>query len=222
MEKPTDDKPYEPWFPFYGDDWFGDEELSALDLEDAERMQVKGFWIDVMWKMHKIGVPYGYLSKEEGVPISEKWLAKHFRYDLEITSLMLTRLVDLKIASVTEQGVIYCRKMVRDRAKRDKKVAAWEKGWESTCSSKRSSKRSSTCSSKRSSKRSSTCFEFCSSKRIKHALDMVMVMDLEIKSLVKVSLRPLATSLPAMTPRLDAAKTMTTRDSRSSSALERA
>ena len=109
-----------PSMQFYPDDWLGDTNLRLCSLAS------RGLWVDIIchaWRSEKRGfllINGQALDKHDisalvGRPIAEVEQA-------------LDELMKWKVCSITADGTIYCRRMVREEAVRQKKIAAGRKG----------------------------------------------------------------------------------------------
>lgn len=108
------------WFKFYPQDWRGDTKLRSCTIG------ARGLWIEMVCIMHE-AEPYGHLLLG-GVPVSNRQLAALAGIS---TKDCLTFLAELGSASVfsKENGVIYSRRMVRDREKSEKGRKDANKRW---------------------------------------------------------------------------------------------
>ena len=104
----------DPWMKFYPSDWRADPALRVCSLA------ARGLWAEMMCIMHE-AEPYGHLLVN-GKPLNEKQLASLSGGDLRETVNALVELESCGVFSKTEGGVIYSRRMKRDRekAERDK------------------------------------------------------------------------------------------------------
>jgi len=111
-----------PWMKFYPTDWRGDQGLRAVSLA------ARGLWIEMLMIMHECN-PYGYLVQGTR-PVSTDVLSRMVGASpLEIEPL----LAELETAGVfnrTERsGVIYSRRMTKDRQKANKCRKAAKTRW---------------------------------------------------------------------------------------------
>jgi hypothetical protein len=111
-----------PWMKFYPTDWRGDQGLRAVSLA------ARGLWIEMLMIMHE-GDPYGYLVLGTR-PVSTDVLSRMVGTSpLEIEQLI----AELETAGVfnrTEKsGVIYSRRMTKDRQKANKCRKAAKTRW---------------------------------------------------------------------------------------------
>ena len=104
----------DPWMKFYPSDWRADPALRMCSLA------ARGLWAEMMCIMHE-AEPYGHLLVN-GKPLNEKQLASLSGGDLRETVNALAELESCGVFSKTDAGVIYSRRMKRDRekAERDK------------------------------------------------------------------------------------------------------
>jgi hypothetical protein len=112
MPSEQDDQKQKPWFKFWPSDWRGDEKLRVCSLA------ARGLWIECLALMHK-AEPYGHLLVN-GVPPTIQELGKLVTATAGETTRMLEELKNKGVCSVTEAGVIFSRRMVRDKAKEQK------------------------------------------------------------------------------------------------------
>lgn len=101
-----------PWLKFYPADWRADPRLRVCSLAG------RGLWIDLMAYMHE-GQPYGHLTIDGRAP-DEAEIAALVARPLSEVRKALSELRRKNIFSVTTEGVIYSRRMVRDHAKAER------------------------------------------------------------------------------------------------------
>jgi hypothetical protein len=105
-------KAKQPWFKFNPQDWRGDAKLRMCSIG------ARGLWMEMMCIMHE-AEPYGHLMVG-GRPPSNKQLAMLAGVSHRECEQLLTELELAGVFSKTEEGVIYSRRMMRDKAKQDK------------------------------------------------------------------------------------------------------
>lgn len=98
-----------PYLKFYCCDWRADPRLRMCSLA------ARGLWIDLMSYMHE-GQPYGYLTIDGRQPDLAGIAALVARPVKEVRAA-LAELDDRNIFSRGDDGAIYSRRMVRDKAK---------------------------------------------------------------------------------------------------------
>jgi hypothetical protein len=108
-----------PAFQFYPADWRGEIGLRLLPLA------AKGLWLEMMCLMHD-GNPYGHLTTSGGVPIKDDDIARLVGAPPRQVGSLLTDLEQLGVFSRTDEGTIFCRRMVRDELARQKRAAGGE------------------------------------------------------------------------------------------------
>jgi hypothetical protein len=116
----TDELKPKPWFKFWPSDWRGDEKLRVCSLA------ARGLWVECLALMHK-AEPYGHLLVNGAAPSLQE-LGKLVAATAGETSRMLEELKTKGVCSVTEAGVIFSRRMVRDKAKEQKASADGKRG----------------------------------------------------------------------------------------------
>ncbi len=95
-----------PWLKFYAADWQSDEELRSCSLA------ARGLWIEMLALMHKAST-YGHLLVSGRAP-SVPTLAVLAGASQDQVVELLAELNLAGVYSVTRNGVIYSRRMVRD------------------------------------------------------------------------------------------------------------
>lgn len=113
--------PKRPWMKFYPSDWRGNPLLATCSLA------ARGLLTEMMCLMHAAD-PYGHLLINGSAP-SDAELTRLVRAT-SVTELRRVRqeLVDHGVLSLTADGVLYSRRMVRDAATAAKKRADGKKG----------------------------------------------------------------------------------------------
>lgn len=104
-----------PWLKFYGRDWRNDQELYLCSIS------ARGLWIAMLTLMSE-GVPYGHLSTIAG-PITPKRLSESEHISTSQCQRLLTELEEQAVFSRNKDGLIFCRRMVRDEEIRLKRAA---------------------------------------------------------------------------------------------------
>jgi hypothetical protein len=117
---PEDEQKRKPWFKFWPSDWLGDEKLRVCSLA------ARGLWVECLALMHK-AEPYGHLLVNGAAPTLQE-LGKLVAATAGETSRMLDELKTKGVYSVTEAGVIFSRRMVRDKAREQKASADGKRG----------------------------------------------------------------------------------------------
>jgi len=98
-----------PWFKFFPTDWRADKELRLCSYT------ARALWIELLGLMHE-AEPYGHLLIGGQIP-TPKELSKVVGMSPKSITKALPELIQKRVCSVTEGGVIFSRKMVRDFAK---------------------------------------------------------------------------------------------------------
>lgn len=99
-----------PWLKWYPADWRQEPTLRMCSRA------ARSLWMDMLGLMHD-AEPYGHLLINGKRP-SHKQLAAVLGDGLKDTEKWLAELNEAGVYSVTDDGTIYCRKMVRDEQKR--------------------------------------------------------------------------------------------------------
>ena len=105
---------------FYGNDWRAEPRLRQCSAA------ARGVWIDLITFMME-AEPFGYLLIN-GVPPSPTLLAQLTVTPPAQMRKALAELAVQHVFSVTEEGVIYSRRMVRDRARENRARADGKRG----------------------------------------------------------------------------------------------
>lgn len=98
-----------PFLQLYPGDWLGDT-VSGCCLE------AQGLWLRMMFLMHT-SERYGYLS-QNGSPIPHGSVARRCGCTPEQYESLLAELVNAGVPSLSDEGIVYSRRMVRDEQKR--------------------------------------------------------------------------------------------------------
>lgn len=109
-----------PAFQFYPKDWRDEQSLRLCS------MAARGLWIDLMCLMHSAD-RYGHLELA-GKPMAVEQIARLVGESAKDVKRWMAELVTNGVCSVTEEGVIFSRRMVRDEAIREKRAAGGEAG----------------------------------------------------------------------------------------------
>lgn len=102
-----------PWVKWHFDKWRNDDGLRMCGLA------ARGLWADLLAIMHG-AIPYGHLSVQGRAP-SPRQIASlvGMTTEREVTAL-LSELEINGVFSRTESGLIFCRRLVRDNAARER------------------------------------------------------------------------------------------------------
>lgn len=109
-----------PAFQFYPADW-----MKALDVR-ACSIGARGLWIDMIALMHQAD-PYGHLVVN-GNAIDNRTLARMVGESPRDIDKLINELEAAGVFSRTEDGAIYCRRMVRDEDVRSRRAAGGKLG----------------------------------------------------------------------------------------------
>lgn len=100
-----------PAFQFYPADWRKDPALSTCSLA------ARGLWIELMCVMHE-SESYGVLSIN-GMPMTTQQIARSVGESAAVINKLMAELRAAGVFSVTENGSIYSRRMVKDERLRN-------------------------------------------------------------------------------------------------------
>jgi len=92
------------WSKFWWADWQNDEQLRMCS------MAAQGVWMRALCTMHNAG---GYLLVDNS-PVNGRSLARIWGAEKKQIDRCLAELLDKGVASITNEGVIFSRRMVRD------------------------------------------------------------------------------------------------------------
>jgi hypothetical protein len=107
----AEDTKKKPWMKWYWADWKAGADLRSCSLA------ARGLWAEMLAIMDEAN-PYGHLLIN-GKPLNSRQIANQVgggSGEKQVKDL-LAELEDAGVFSKTDQGVIYCRRMVRDHAK---------------------------------------------------------------------------------------------------------
>ena len=110
-----------PWMKFYPRDWRGDQALRAVSIS------ARGLWVEMLCIMHEAS-PYGHLVLG-GRDVSNDELARMSGAGAEGVGDILSELESAGVFSRTRKGVIYSRRMVKDKARSEKGRKAVNRRW---------------------------------------------------------------------------------------------
>jgi len=106
-----------PAILFYTGDWLKDPAVRCMSLA------ARGLWIDMLCLMYE-SPTRGYLSLMDGKPVSAVQLARMVGGTLEETETLLSEMRGCGTFSVTDEGVMFSRRMVADEELRELKSKA--------------------------------------------------------------------------------------------------
>lgn len=109
-----------PSFQFYPGDWLNDAALRMVSVG------ARGLWIDMLCLMHQ-GSPYGHL-KVNSKAITEIQLARLVGANQGEVSTWTQELSDAGVFSLSEDGVIFSRRMVKDENLREVRASGGKEG----------------------------------------------------------------------------------------------
>ena len=98
-----------PWMKWYPRDWRADPALRSCSLA------ARGLWIELIGYMHEAH-PYGHLLIGGGSPTHAE-IGRFTGVHHNAVTALVTELVSRGVASVSPEGVIFSRRMVRDNEK---------------------------------------------------------------------------------------------------------
>jgi hypothetical protein len=108
------------WIKFFPTDWRGDTNLQLCSIA------ARGLWIEMIAIMHTCD-PYGHLT-QNGAPMPVNVLAFLIRVDLSECQLLLEQLEKANVFSRTKEGIIFSRRMLRDRHLRNVRSESGRQG----------------------------------------------------------------------------------------------
>ena len=115
-----------PWFKFFPRDWLGDVALSTLGFE------AQGLWFRMICFMDS-GTPRGHLIVGGKPLLTGIEMARAFGGTPERIDYLLKELERANVFSRTQEGVIFCRRMVRDTKQFQMKRSAGKRGGNPNC-----------------------------------------------------------------------------------------
>lgn len=96
----------QPWFKFSPQAWRGEQGLRAVSIA------ARGLWIECLCLMHE-AKPYGHLVLN-GTAIGDDTLARMTGVPVDEVSALMAELRQAGVLSVTGNGVVVSRRMVKD------------------------------------------------------------------------------------------------------------
>lgn len=109
-----------PSFQFYPADWRKDQGLKLCSLA------ARGLWIDLMCLMHD-AEPYGYLTIN-GQPMQPEQIARLIGESPKDVRKCMSELQENNVFSITESGIIFSRRMVKDESIREARASGGQAG----------------------------------------------------------------------------------------------
>ncbi len=103
---PLDPERRNPFLKFFHTDWQADEALQECSLA------ARGLWLEMILYMHK-AEPYGHLLINGRVPTNDDLMRRVRPRSKKEFTTALAELRENRVYSVTDNGVIFCRRMVR-------------------------------------------------------------------------------------------------------------
>lgn len=111
-----------PAFQFYPSDWRKDMALQSCSVA------ARGLWIDMMCIAHECD-PYGHLTVN-GKPMTPAQVGRHTGLTQRDCERLLAELAEAGVSSMTSDGAIYSRRMVRDEDLRNRRAEGGKAGSE--------------------------------------------------------------------------------------------
>jgi len=116
-----------PWLKFFPSDWLGDEALARSSLA------AQGLWIRLLAVMHQNSAAYGHMpATPDGEAVE---LARMAGCSAEEASRLVAELESRNVLSRSDDGRIFSRRMVRDRALSAARASAGRSGGFATAKS---------------------------------------------------------------------------------------
>lgn len=109
-----------PWVKWFFSDWRADEHLRKCSIG------ARGFWMECLCLMHK-AEPYGHLLINGAVP-TLKELAEQAHVSQSNAKRYLEELIAKGVPSRTADGVLFNRRMIRDRRRSERNAANGRQG----------------------------------------------------------------------------------------------
>lgn len=111
----------QPWMKFYPRDWRGDQALRAVSIA------ARGLWMEMLCIMHEAS-PYGHLVLG-GHAVSNDVLARMSGLGADQCCELIAELESAGVFSRTRKGVIYSRRMIKDRSRAEKGRKSVNRRW---------------------------------------------------------------------------------------------
>jgi hypothetical protein len=111
-----------PAFQFYPADWRKDAALQSCSVS------AQGLWINFLCIAHECD-PYGHLTVN-GKPMSGAQISRLVGLSIKESDKLIAELEDAGVASRTDEGVLFSRRMVKDENLRNVRAAGGEGGRE--------------------------------------------------------------------------------------------
>jgi hypothetical protein len=108
------------WSKFWWQDYEGDDALRLVSLA------AQGLWMRMLCAMHR-GEPHGHLAVNGNAPTARQLSIMLCATEREITKLV-PELEAAGVLSRTDAGIIYSRRLVRDKAIRDQAIVDGRRG----------------------------------------------------------------------------------------------
>lgn len=109
-----------PAFQFYPADWRKDVELRSCSIA------ARGLWIDMMCLAHECE-PYGHLTVN-GKPMTPAKIAGQVGVSEAMAKKLIAELLENGVVRITDDGVLYSARMVRDEALRNVRAEGGKSG----------------------------------------------------------------------------------------------
>lgn len=109
-----------PAFQFYPADWRKDVELRSCSIA------ARGLWIDMMCLAHECD-PYGHLTVN-GKPMTPAKIAGQVGVSEAMAKKLIAELLENGVVRITDDGVLYSARMVRDEALRNARAEGGKSG----------------------------------------------------------------------------------------------
>lgn len=110
-----------PWIKFYPRDWRGDQALRAVSIG------ARGLWMEMLCIMHEAS-PYGHLVLG-GLAVSNDVLARMSGLGADEAGAFVAELESAGVFSRTRKGVIYSRRMIKDKSRSEKGRKSINRRW---------------------------------------------------------------------------------------------
>lgn len=111
-----------PAFQFYPADWRKDPALQSCSIA------ARGLWLECMNLMHE-AEPYGHLVVN-AKPMNAAQIGRLVGVPPRECAHLLQELIDAGVPSITDAGIIYSRRMVRDEELRNRRAEGGKEGSE--------------------------------------------------------------------------------------------
>ena len=111
--------------------WWPSDFMASIDLR-KESFEIQGLWLNLFNIMQHSGEPFGHLAlKGKKISVGDLTILC-LKTDEKNVEILLKQIIEKGLFDVTPDGILFCRRLLRDKRLKEIRTKAGKKGGDST------------------------------------------------------------------------------------------